>query len=177
MKAAACCAISSIEVGTSPLELETAGIVEQDHFAVLAKSGPVTRGIPVIHGSGKVHKRTAAGLSIFAPKRRYAKRMPAASNELGRRCSCACSCSREIPEYCGQEGPAVRQQLRQADSVWLPVSPRRFRPAMYPPAYQFSPPATASDTSARAALAQSMSFLHRGRPAQPDRPRQFLPPP
>jgi hypothetical protein len=52
MKTAACCAISSIEVGTSPLELETPAFVEQDHFAVFGKSVG-QRGVPVIHGPGR----------------------------------------------------------------------------------------------------------------------------
>jgi len=55
MNAVACCAISSIEVGTSPLELGTPGLLNQIYCAVLCKSVG-QRGIPVIHGSAKVHE-------------------------------------------------------------------------------------------------------------------------
>jgi hypothetical protein len=64
MKAAVCCAISSIEVGTSPLELETPAF-EQDHFAVLGKSVGQC-GIPVIHCSREVHEEEQRDVDLCA---------------------------------------------------------------------------------------------------------------
>jgi hypothetical protein len=53
MNAAALAAISSTEVGTSPLVLENARVVEQDHLPRLRKAVGDER-VPVIHRPGEV---------------------------------------------------------------------------------------------------------------------------
>jgi hypothetical protein len=65
MKAAACCAISSMEVGTLPLELETPALLNRNHFAVLGKSVG-QREVPVIHGPGKVHEEEQGDVDRYA---------------------------------------------------------------------------------------------------------------
>src|SRR6266851_2277179 len=65
-----------------------AGVVEQDHFAVLGKSVGQC-GIPVIHGSGKVHEEEQRDVDRYAEAAvgdaTVREANPSRLNELGRR--------------------------------------------------------------------------------------------
>ena len=72
MKAAACCAISSIEVGTSPLELETPALLNK--ITSRSRANPsVNAGSQRSMVAVKCRKKSS-GTSMVTPKRRLAKR-------------------------------------------------------------------------------------------------------
>src|ERR1700692_4157456 len=61
--------------------------------------------------------------------------------------------------------------IERADSVWLPIfQSGSFQPCNCPLGLPIRPTGTASDTSARAALAQSTSFCNVGAPLRPVAP-------
>src|SRR3984893_15055406 len=61
--------------------------------------------------------------------------------------------------------------IERADSIWLPIfQSGSFQPCSRPLGLPIHPTGTASDTSARAALAQSMSFCTVGAPLSPIAP-------
>jgi hypothetical protein len=59
------CAISSIEVGTSPLELEMPALLNKITSRSWANPS-VNAGSPVIHGSGKVHEEEQRDVDLCA---------------------------------------------------------------------------------------------------------------